>query len=281
MGSRSRGSGEHSARAEAVRADRRARRTRRRAEARRRAGQSYLDSIRVDDVVVFAAVTVVSVWAWVVFAIDAAPDSGGGAVAAAGAVGLGSVVLFSLRYAQRNRAPEKHPASVVRMPLVALPVVTNPLIFLAITQPDLAIGGFEPRIEPYALIALSALLMLGGVLAGLLAFALVVWPVLALVDSVRPPGTGGRGVSSAARVLTRRQLGGLGGAALALVGWATAMASVFPDAEGPEAQQRLQTIAAWVTLRGEPVPSLVALAAMALLVAAVWCATRPARATAR
>ena len=252
----------------------RAERSQRRAIARAQRFRSYFASIRLDDALVFSLITVLSVWAWITLTIGAgsATDvsaTGDGAVAAAAAVALGTLLLAAVRYSRYKRLPGDTVAQEIRVPLLLAPVVTSPLIFLVITPPETPVEGFDPAISVYGLIALAALLMVGGVLFGILLFGLLVWPVLALIDSVAPPKTG-TGLSLLARVLSRGELAVIGSMVLFAVVVAGALVMVYPEATGSRVQRMVQTLIVWVTFRGEPVPSIVALIFAVLTIGAVW-----------
>jgi hypothetical protein len=248
-----------------VRAERRQRR------ALRRSGRirSYFASIRLDDALVFALVTVLSVWGWISFTLGPGLATGGGAVAAGGSLALGTLLLAAVRYHRYKRFPDDTLAQEIRVPLLFAPVITSPLILLAITPPGTAVEGFDPAINVYGLIALSALLMVGGVLAGILLFGIIVWPVLALIDAVVPPKTG-TGLSLFARVLSRGELAAIGVMVLAMVAFGCALVAVYPEATGSRVQKLTQTLIAWITFRGEPLPSVLALLFALTIVAAVW-----------
>jgi hypothetical protein len=255
----------HTGAAAAVRAERRDRR------ALRRSGRirSYFASIRLDDALVFALVTVLSVWGWIAFTLGPEIATGGGALAAGGSLALGTLLLAAVRYHRYTRFPDDTLAQEIRVPLLFAPVITSPLIFLAITPPGTAVEGFDPAINVYGLMAISALLMVGGVLAGILLFGLLVWPVLALIDAVVPPKTG-TGLSLLARKLSRAELAAVAVMVLAVVAWSTAMVAVHPEATGSSRQRMAQTLIVWVTFRGEPLPSVLALLFALMIVAAVW-----------
>jgi hypothetical protein len=255
----------HTGNAAAVRAERRERR------ALRRSGRirSYFASIRLDDALVFALVTVLSVWGWIAFTPRSESATGGGAVMAGGSAALGTLLLAAVRYYRFKRFPDDTLAQEIRVPLLFVPVITSPLIFLAITPPGTAVEGFDPAIDMHALILLAALLTAGGVFSGILLFGIIVWPVLALIDAVVPPKTG-TGLSLLARKLSRGELTAAGVMVLATVACSCALVAVYPEATGSRPQKIAQTLFVWVTFRGEPVPSLLALLFALVTFGAVW-----------
>jgi hypothetical protein len=232
---------------------------------RRRAGlRRHIVGIRADDAVVFGAITVASVWGWIALTLGAPGDVGGGPVVVAAAVCLGTLVLLARRWHQRRRA------AATRMPLLALPVVTTPLILLAITPPEASTEGFLPGVGVGGVILATALLSIAGLLTAFVAAVVLVWPVLLLADAVRPPVAGAAGASGMARSLTRRELGGAGVLVSTLVGWAVAMTAVLPTSGSGSTRGRMvETLVVWATLRGEPVPSFVALALLLVAVGVI------------
>jgi hypothetical protein len=243
-----------------VRAARRGARWARRREALSR----HLAGVRLDDAVVFGAITVASVWGWIALTLDAPGDVGGGPVAVAVAVCLGTLVLLARRWHQRRRGVAP------RMPLLVLPVVTTPLALLAITPPDASTEGFLPGVGVGGVILATAVLSVAGLLTAFVAAIVLVWPALLLADAVRPPVAGAAGVSGMSRSLARCELAGAGVLVLALVGWAVAMTAVLPGSgTGSTRGRMVDTLLAWVTLRGEPGPSAVALALLCVAVGAI------------
>jgi len=267
-----------------MRARRTSRRKDRQARTRRESVTRFLGSIRLVDVLVFALTTTASVWGWVRFTLGADGDVGGGPAAAAIATATGSLVLVSLRFVQRPRQARDDADDAddgFDLPLLFLPVVTTPLILLAITPSDASTAGFLPWLPVAGVIGVTALLVLMGVLVGFVAFILLVWPALLLLDALRPPREGkpaGRGLSRLSRQLSRVELAGAAVVTLMIVAFGFTMSLVNPGGSGATTRARIRdTFAVWVTGRGEPAPSWTALALVVTIALTIWLTGRASR----
>jgi hypothetical protein len=251
----------------------RATRSRARWARRRDGAREHFAQVRADDVVVFAAITLVSVWGWIAFTLDEPGDGAGGPGTAAIAVCLGSFVLLARRWYDWRRHPDDPRGRHWQMPLLLLPIVSNPVLLLAVTL-IASKQGFRPGADLPGLIGATALLGIAGLFSSLLIVALLVWPVLLLVDAVFPPAADTRGLSRMSRTLSRGELAGAAILIFAAVAFSCALGMVYPDAPAESMRGRMaQRLIAWVTLQGEPVPSILALF-FALVLVGATVATR-------
>jgi len=270
--------GRVSATAEQKRVDRR----RKRADRRRRSLAEWFGSIRPLDVAVFAITMALSIFAWISFVLEGGSenDLGAapvviGAIAAAGSYVL--VVNFAIQ--TRTRRPGY---TTLGFPLVLAPVVLVPLVTLAITPPSTPTPGYLDWVNIYGVILITGLGILGGLLSGLLLYLLVVWPVLLILDAVRPQPAPGdttlpEGYSGYASKLSRGQLAVLAGILVSAVAFAIAMTGVDDSASGSTRQRMRDTFFAWITFHGEPVPSAIALAFAIVIAVLVWVSYRVSR----
>jgi hypothetical protein len=242
--------------------------------ARRRDGvHEHFAGVRTDDVVVFAAITLVSVWGWIAFTLDGPGDGAGGPGTSAIAVCLGSLVLLARRWYDRRRHPDDPWGRHWRMPLLLLPIVSNPLLLLAITL-IASRPGYRSGADVSGLIGATVLLGVAGLFGSVLVVALLVWPVLLLVDAAFPAAAGTPGLSRMSRTLSRGELAGASILILSAVAFSCSLGMVYPDAPAQSMRGRMaQTLVAWVTFQGEPVPSVLAVL-FALVVIGATVATR-------
>jgi hypothetical protein len=132
----------------------------------------------------------------------------------------------------------------------------------------------------YGVILLTGLLSLLGALTAVLLYFLIVWPILLLIDAIRPSREPAGeqlapdGLSGMTAELSRGQLVVVAVILLASVAFALAMVNVFPDATGGSRQQRFETLLRWVTFRGEPLPSFLALGFALVAATAIWASYR-------
>ena len=260
--------------ADAKRAERRARRA-----ARRR--QRFVDwtgRIRPLDVVVFALTMAVSVWAWAAFAIGDNQDlTAATAIITVASFAASFVLIVNLQIRIRFRRPGFESADV---PLILLPGITIPVVALVITPPATPAPGYLDWVTIHGVIVLTGLLSLLGALSAVLLYLLIVWPILLLMDAIRPSReTDGEqlapdGLSGMTAEFSRGQLVVVAVILLASVAFALAMVNVYPDATGGSRQQRFETLLRWMTFRGEPLPSLLALGFALVAAAATYASYR-------
>lgn len=256
------------------RAERRARRSAR----RRKRVVDWTRRIRPVDVAVFALTMAVSVWAWGSFAIGENQDlAAASAIITLASLAASFVLIVNLQVRIRFRRPGFESADV---PLILLPVIAVPVVALVITPPSTPAPGYLDWVTIYGVILLTGLLSLLGALTAVLLYLLVVWPILLLIDAIRPSReTDGEplapdGLSGMTAEYSRGQLVVVAVILLASVAFALAMVNVYPDATGGTRQQRFETFLRWMTFRGEPLPSLLALGFALVAAAATWASYR-------
>jgi len=206
-----------------------------------------------------------SIFVWISSVLEGGNESDLAAAPAeiAAIAAVGSTVLVVNHAIQtRTRRPGYQQLG---FPLVLAPVVLVPLVTIVITPPSTPVTGYLDWVNIYGVILVTGLGILGGLLTGLLVYLLVVWPVLLILDALRPRSTAGdlslpEGYSGYATTLSRGQMAVLSGILIVAVAFAIAMTGVETEVTSSSSRQRMRdTFFTWITFQGEPIPSVCAL----------------------
>ena len=225
---------------------------------------SRREQLGTASIVVAGITTAVAIAAWFVFIRVGEPDWGAFAAVFEGAIVAGNAVLFSIGWLT-PRLREIRTAGTSFL-LAVLPIALSFVVF-SVTSAGVSSTDFDDDIPPIGAIALLCFLALAAALVGMLVFLMVVLPVVWLLRAIRPTGSHEGGVYLG---MSRGELVGAALVLPAVIALAVAMVNMVPSLSGgTPAQRRGEPLLAFLTIQGDPIATVVAWLAIAVIVAAL------------